>query len=159
MLSREFEVQRVEFKAGSEFAWLNSSLAVAARLRARTGFPRTEQWANPIRKYLKVLGRFGTDTGGVLVEVTGIWKGETMTQQIALVAERHGERIPSLLAAIVTGALLGGELTARGATRLSSCLPIEQLFKELNRRGLRLWLKRDRCTNWEPLVEIAEVQR
>jgi hypothetical protein len=159
VLSHEFDVQGIEFKAGSEFAWLNRSLAAVARLRARTGFPRLEHWANPIRKCLKVFGQFGTDAGGVLVEVTGVRKGETGTQQIALVAERHGERIPSLLAAIVTGALLRGELTARGAMRLSTCLPIEQLFEELNRRGLRWWLKRDRRANWQPLVEIAEVQR
>jgi len=159
VLSREFGVQGIEFKAGSEFAWLNRSLGAVARLRTRTGFPCLEHWADPVRKCLKALGQFGTDAGGVLVEVAGMWKGETATRQIALVAERQGERIPSLLAAIVTGALLRGELTARGSMRLSTCLPIERLFDELVRRGLRLWLKRDRSTNWQPLVEITELGR
>jgi len=159
VFSREFGAQGVEFKAGSEFAWLNRSLAAVARLRPLANFLSLENRADPIRKCLKVLGRLGTSAGGVLVEVTGIRDGETVTQQIALVAKRQGERIPSLLAAIVTGALLRDELTARGSMRLSTCLPIERLFDELVRRGLRLWLKRDRSTNWQPLVEITELGR
>jgi len=157
VLSREFDARGIEFKAGSEFAWLNRSLAAVARLRARTGFPRLEHWANPVRKCLKVLGRFGTSAGGVLVEVTGKRKGEAVTEQIALVAERYGERIPSLLAAIATGALLRGELTARGAVPLSTCLGIEHLFEELHTRGLRFWLRRDHGANWQPIVETAEI--
>src|SRR5437879_11028607 len=71
VLSREFGAHSVEFKAGSEFPWLNRSLGGVARFRARTGFPPLERWANPIRKCLKALGRFGTDAGGVIVDVAG----------------------------------------------------------------------------------------
>jgi hypothetical protein len=109
VLSREFGARRVEFKAGSEFPWLNRTLAIVAGSRAFTGFPRLDRWANPMRLFLKWLGRFGTDAGGVLVEVMGTKVGQTITRQIALVADQNGERIPSLLATIAVGMLLKDE--------------------------------------------------
>lgn len=151
VLSREFGVQRVEFKAGSEFSWLNRSLAVVARLRMCTKFPPLDRCADTIRKCLRCLGWFGTDAGGVLVEVAGTKNSEAATQQIALVAERHGERIPSLLAAIAVGTLVRGELVARGAVPLSTWITPPRLFDELRRRGLKLWLKPAVDAEWQPL--------
>jgi hypothetical protein len=153
VLFREFGVERAEFKAGSEFSSLNRSLALIARLRRRTGFPPLDRGADTIRKCLKCLGWFGTDAGGVLVEVDGTKNGEAATQQIAVVAERHGERIPSVLAAIAVGALSRNELVARGAVPLSTWINKTRFCKELRARGLKLWLKPLVDAAWHPLIE------
>jgi hypothetical protein len=156
--SRDFEAQRVEFKAGSEFPWLNRSLAVVARLRALTGFPPLARLADAMRIFLKLLGRFGTDAGGVLVEIAGTKKSEMLTEQVALIAENHGERIPSLPAAIAVAALLRGELTARGAVPLSTWISRARLFEEFRRRGLIWWLKPGGDFNWRALNNEADFQ-
>jgi hypothetical protein len=156
VLAREFGARQVEFKAGSEFPWLNRALALAARCRSLTGFPRLDRWASLLRTCLRWLGRFGTDTGGVLVEVTVTKSARTVTRQIALVADEQGERIPSLLAAIAVGALLRGELTARGAVPLSSWIAPQQLFHELRCRGPRLWSKSALDANWQPVPDKTE---
>ena len=158
VLAREFGARRVEFKAGSEFPWLNRALAIVSRCRALTGFPPLDRWANLMRVCLKWLGRFGTDAGGVLVEVVGTKGGQTVTRQIAVVADQQGERIPSLLAAIAVGALLRGELTARGAVPLSSWLATPQLFHELRCRGLHLWSKSALDASWQPLLDKTETE-
>ncbi len=151
VLAREFGVRRVEFKAGSEFSWLNRALAITARCRAFTGFPALDHWANPLRVCLKWLGRFGTDAGGVIVEVVGAKRERAVTRQLAIVAAEKGERIPSVLAAIAVDALLRGELAARGAVPLSSWLGAPQLFDELRSRGLHLWSKQSLATSWQRL--------
>jgi saccharopine dehydrogenase-like NADP-dependent oxidoreductase len=151
LLPRYFGARRVEFKAGSEFAWLNRTLAAAARLRERTGFPPLERWSDALRSALRVVGRFGTDRGGVLVEVAGIKNGAPARAQIAVVAEEHGERIPSVPAAIAVAALLGGEVSARGIVPLNAWIAPPRLFEELSRRGLRLWLKPAAHSVWRAL--------
>lgn len=151
VLSREFGASRVEFKAGSEFPWLNRALAIVGGIRALSGFPPLDRWAGSMRLGLKWLGRFGTDAGGVVVEVAGAKQGQVIVRQLAVVADEKGERIPSLLAAIAVGALLRGDLKARGAVPLSSWISPKQLFDELQCRGLRLWSKTSVDVNWQPL--------
>ena len=148
--SRNFGAQSVEFKAGSEFPWLNRGLALAAWMRAHTRFPPLDRWAGAMRRGLRLIGRFGTDRGGVLVEVSGSRQGVTGVQQIAVTAEERGERIPSLLAAITAAALLRGELTGSGALPLRTLLAPAHLFSELHRRGLRTWLRPDSGSVWQP---------
>jgi len=149
LFQRFFEAQQVEFKAGSEFAWLNRGLAIVARLRARTGFPRLEDWTNILRKALRVIGRFGTDRGGVLVEVAGTKNGARVQQQIAVVADRKGERIPAVPAAIAVAALLGDEVKDRGVVPLHTWLSLTKLFKELSRRRLSIWFKPAADAAWQ----------
>jgi saccharopine dehydrogenase-like NADP-dependent oxidoreductase len=153
LLPRYFGVGRVEFKAGSEFVWLNRGLAAAARLRARTGFPALERWSDALRRGLRVLGRFGTDRGGVLVEISGTKNGAPAEVQIAVVAERHGERIPAVPAAIAVEALLRGEVSARGVVPLHTWIAPVRLFEELSKRGLKLWLKPAAGCGWRRLSE------
>lgn len=158
VLAREFGVRRVEFKAGSEFPWLNRTLAIVGRGRALTGFPPLDHWAGPMRVCLKWLGRLGTDAGGVLVEVSGTKRGQEVERQLAVVAVEKGERIPSLLAAIAVGALLRGELTARGAVPLSSWLVPQRLFHELRCRELHLWSRAVGDASWQPMLDPRETE-
>ena len=81
-----------------------------------------------------------------------------VTEQIALIAEHHGERIPSLPAAIAVGALLRGEVTARGVVPLSTWITRAQLFEEFRQRGLRWWLKPGGDFNWRALNNEADFQ-
>jgi hypothetical protein len=153
LFAREFGARRVEFKAGSEFPWLNRALALAARLR----FPALDRCASSTRIFLKLLGHFGTDAGGVLVEIEGRGEEQFVRQQIAVVALNHGERIPALLAAIAVRALLGGELTARGWMPLATCLATTTLFKEFHRRGLQFWLKTEANSEWRRLHNAIDL--
>src|SRR4029453_3366429 len=129
-----------------------------ARLRALTGFPPLGRLADAMRIFLKLLGQFGTDAGGMLVEIAGTKKSEMLTEQVAFIAEHHGERIPPLPAAIAGGALRRGELTARGAVPLSTWISRARLFEEFRRRGLRWWLKPGGDSNWRVLKNGADFQ-
>lgn len=149
LLPRYFNVASAEFKAGSDFATLNRFLAVGAWLRARTGFPPLEYLSNAMRYALLVIGSFGTDRGGVVVEVSGTRNGLPIQQQIAVVATQHGERIPAIPAAIAVAALLQGKVADRGVVPLHTWLPSSHLFEELLRRGLRLWWKPTKNSDWQ----------
>jgi saccharopine dehydrogenase-like NADP-dependent oxidoreductase len=149
LLPRYFKVESAEFKAGSDFATLNRLLAVGAWLHAHTGFPPLERLSNAMRHALLILGRFGTDRGGVVVEVTGTRNGMPIQQQIAVVAEQHGERIPAIPAAIAVAELLQGKITDRGVIPLHTWLTPSRLFEELLRRRLHLWWKPAKNSNWE----------
>jgi saccharopine dehydrogenase-like NADP-dependent oxidoreductase len=157
LLPRYFNVSSAEFKAGSDFAMLNRFLATGAWLRARTGFPPLERLSNAMRHALRVIGWLGTDHGGVVVEVAGIRKGMPIQQQIAIVAEQHGERIPAIPAAIVVAALLRGEIADRGVVPLHICITTSHLLEELPRRGLRLWWKPAKGSDWE-IFDTKEAQ-
>lgn len=149
LFPRYFGTQRVEFKAGSEFVWLNRSLALIARVRARTGVPQIERWTSLLRKALRVLGIFGTDAGGVSVEVSGSKNCVPVQEQIAVTAERNGERIPAIPAALAISALLGGEISARGIVPLHSWIAPDKLFSALSARALRLWRKQTPDAPWQ----------
>lgn len=144
-----FGVRRVEFKAGSEFASLNRCLAAGAWLRAHTGLPPLERCSGMLQRALSIFGSLGTDRGGVLVEVTGTKSGRPTEWQIAVVAEQHGERIPSIPAAVATGALLRGEVAHRGVVPLHDWITPARMFECLAERGLRVWSRSAAGHPWQ----------
>lgn len=140
----------VSFKAGSEFAWLNRTLAVAAAARARFGRPRhPERFTSLVRGFSWLLGRAGDEAGGFMVEVSGHVNGGRITRAVGMTAVRAGGRIPALLAAIAVEEVLAGRLTRPGATSLSGWLPAERMWAGLQAREVTLW-HRDDAGAWRP---------
>lgn len=135
----------VSFKAGAEFTWLNRALGVLAKARARTGRPRAPQRLTPLlRGATWLVGRAGDEAGGFAVSVTGMSGGRRVTRRLAMTADHHGGRIPSLLAGIAVEKVLAGDLQTRGVVPLDSWLSPAELYAALAGRGVRLWRGSDR---------------
>lgn len=152
ILPRVFGVGGVEFKAGSEFAWLNRSLRVAGRMRRRIGHPQLERWVPVFRRMIRLLGVFGTDRGAVLCEFVGRVGGRRETIQLAVTAVSEGHRIPAVLAGIAVGNLIRGTVASEGVVSLHSWMGASRIKGELSRRGLQLLWKPHRATAWEPFA-------
>ncbi|HEX6674151.1 MAG TPA: hypothetical protein VF486_03885, partial [Actinomycetes bacterium] len=148
VLPELFGVGTVTFKAGSEFPLLNRLLGAAAALRARTGHPRLEAYTSLVRGLSWLVGRFGNDAGGVILQVTGCRGGMPRHQAVAVVGEHDGGRIPTVLAGMAVEELLAGRLATPGIADLRSWLPQDRLVQGLARRGLRLWWRQD-AGAWE----------
>ena len=152
VLSDLYSADTISFKAGSEFAWLNRLLGLAALLRARTGRPRRpERLTTAVRASSWLVGRFGDESGGFLVEVTGEQAGRPVRRGFAMTAEADGGRIPSLLAGIAVQEVLDGRLAAPGYCPPHVWLPPEQAWQALATRGLELW-RRNEGEPWRRLV-------
>jgi hypothetical protein len=144
-----FGAGTVTFKAGSEFAWLNRTLAAAAATRARFGRPRRPDRFTPlVRGFSWVVGRAGDEAGGFLTAVTGHRDGRLVRQEIGMTAEREGGRIPVLLAAIAVEEILAGRLARPGVTPLDGWLPAERMWSSLTARDVALWQRADDST-WQ----------
>ncbi|MCH8274794.1 MAG: saccharopine dehydrogenase NADP-binding domain-containing protein [Armatimonadetes bacterium] len=144
-----FGVDGVEFKSGSEFAWLNRSLSLLARLRLRTGFPPLERLAHLFRTTIRFPGMFGSDSGGVLVEVMGRRAGELVRHEVCITSADGGERIPTVLATIAVLALLRGEVKELGLVPHHTWLRKDRFEEELIKRGLRIWWKSNQSSGWQ----------
>ena len=150
VLPEMFGVQTVEFKAGSEWALLNRMLSLAGSIRARTGHPKWERYTDLVRAISWAIGRFGKNRGGVVFEIGGRANGQPLTHRVAVVGEREGGRIPSVLAAIAVEEMLAGRLTGTGLLSLRDWIAPERLLEFLGERGLRvLWLPQG-GTRWRP---------
>jgi len=155
VLSDLYGADTISFKAGSEYAGLNRLLGVAALLRARTGRPRRpERLTTVVRASSWLVGRFGDDSGGFLVEVTGQQAGCPVRRGFAMTAAADGGRIPSLLAGIAVQEVLNGRLTAPGYGPPQVWLTPQQAWQALAARGVALW-RRDEDESWRRLVPEA----
>lgn len=66
-----FAARTVEFRAGLELAAMNRGLAALSWLRGWLGFGMPGWLVSAVLAGAKMLGPFGTDTGGMVVSVTG----------------------------------------------------------------------------------------
>lgn len=138
LFPRWFGARTVEFKAGSEFAWLNTQLALLARLRAATGFPPLERLATLFAPLIRGIGRFGTDVGGGLVEVTGLQGGGPHVERVAIIADSDGPRIPAVPASIAAQGILEGRARGTGLLPLHEAFDPAWFLARLRERGLRV---------------------
>jgi len=134
-----FGVGTVSFKAGSEWPTLNRLLGWAAALRARTGHPRLEGLTSLVRGISWLAGRLGDAAGGVIFELTGRSGGRVRQESLAVVGERDGGRIPSVLAGMAVEELLAGRLDQPGVADLRTWISQDRLLDGLGRRALVLW--------------------
>lgn len=149
VLPELFGVGTVEFKAGSEFAFLNRMLAFLAVLRARTGHPTLERYTTVVRAVSWFVGRWGRDAGGVICEVTGDVGGRVRREAVAVVRSDEGARIPIVLAGIAVSEVLAGRLVQPGVADLRTWVTEERLLTGLRERGLTMWRRTD-AEHWRP---------
>lgn len=143
-------VQTVEFKAGTEWPFLNWLLGVAAQIRAATGYPEWERFSLLVRSISWLFGRLGKDAGGVVFEISG-FSGKVMkTHRIALTSQHDGGIIPVLLASIGTIRLLYGGLTIKGIAPLHRWIDPGDLLIELQMRGIEIWWQGHGSNRWKP---------
>jgi hypothetical protein len=110
-------VHTVTFHAALELKVQHIGLWIAAALR-RTGLPLPlERWARALDAVSSRLESFGTDTGGMLVSLTGILEdGRTGCVEWHLTAEAgHGPEIPCMPAIVLARKLVAEEGPAPGA--------------------------------------------
>ena len=110
-------LQSAEFRAGLELSVLHLGLSLAAGLR-RCGL--VPNWA-PHARWLKYLSecllRFGSDSGAMHVEVTGVDRaGQMSKRRWTLLAQGgDGPQIPATAAVVLVRKLCSGQLTGSGA--------------------------------------------
>jgi hypothetical protein len=134
---RYFGTETVEFRIGSEFEALNSSLAVLRTLTQAMKFS-AESLIPIARILIYAAAPFGTTAGGVVVEVSGYSGEEPRSESWCVFAEEGGEHIPSIPAAIAARMILKGQMRAQGLASLADWIAPEELFKELGVRGIRV---------------------
>ncbi|MGQ0566079.1 MAG: DUF4166 domain-containing protein [Gemmobacter sp.] len=94
-----FGARTVDFRAGLELAAMNRGLAVLSWLRAWAGFGLPGWLVAAMLGAARLLGPFGTDTGGMAVTVTGRVGGAWVRRDWRLVVRRgEGPFVPAVAA-------------------------------------------------------------
>ena len=158
LLPELFEVKTVEFKAGTEWAFLNRLLGMAAGIRKITGYPNWENFTLMVRAFSWLMGRFGKDEGGAVFEIKGFVNNLLITRRIAIIAKTDGGIIPAILASIATKKLISGDLQKKGLIPLNDWISAEELLKEFADRNLEIWWKPDDTGRWR-LFDYVDYQR
>jgi hypothetical protein len=132
---RDPSLGQVTFHAGLELAvmhlglWLLSWPVRAGVLRSLLPL------AAPLTAIARLLEPFGTDRGGMFVELSGTDRtGRPLSKAWTLIAERgDGPWVPTLAALIVVRKLLDGSLGVRGARACLDLFDIAEVEAELAR--------------------------
>lgn len=138
VLPELFAVSSVEFKAGSEYAWVNRVLARLGWLRARTGHPRWERYTQAMRALSWLVGRLGHDRGAAMFEITGRAEGRPRVFRYAVVTDRDGGRIPVAPAGMAIERMLDQRLPP-GIQPLDTWIPPHEFLAGLRDRGFKVW--------------------
>jgi hypothetical protein len=120
------------FRAGLELAVMHWGLCVASLLVRARLLRSLQPFARPFRWLAERLKNFGSDRGGMLVEVAGIDATGTPAHAAwSLVAEAgDGPVIPTLPALAVVRALADGRLTQAGAGPCVGVLDLDAIERE-----------------------------
>jgi saccharopine dehydrogenase-like NADP-dependent oxidoreductase len=133
-------VQTVEFRAALELKSQHAVLWAAAALR-RIGLPlalaRHAGWLNRVSN--KLLDRFGSPQGGMVVRVSGARPdGNHGVSTWTLIApDGNGPEIPCMAALLLTDRLVRGTLTARGAMSCMGLLTLDDFNPHFDQWGMR----------------------
>lgn len=128
------QVRNAIFRAGLEVSFLHLAIW-ALSLPVRAGWIKSlAPFAEPLRDAAAFFRPLGSDCGGMLVEVTGVYgDGAHLHVTWTLIAEAgDGPQIPALPALCVIQALIDGRLSRRGAVAcvgLIDLAAIERQFK------------------------------
>jgi hypothetical protein len=120
------------FRAGLELSIMHLGLC-AAGLFVRVGLlPSLMAFARPFRWMAEQLKRFGSDRGGMMVEVSGLDAAGTSIRAIwSLIAEAgDGPFVPTLPALAAIRALADGSLAEPGARACVGVLDLDRIGRE-----------------------------
>lgn len=132
-------VRHAVFRAGLELSFLHSGL-MALGVLVRAGLMKNlVPLAEPLRDAAMLFRRFGSDCGGMTVDVDGIYAdGTRLAVTWTLIAESgDGPKIPTLPALIIVRQLLEGRLALRGATACAGVLDLAAIEAEFKRFNIR----------------------
>lgn len=97
-----YKARSVIFRAGLELGLMNRGLAFMGFLRRRRLLPDLRRLFRPLFWLSKRLAPFGSDTGGMIVEVTGLDRGQPTRRRWQLIATAgEGPFIPAIPARAV----------------------------------------------------------
>ncbi|HET6646401.1 MAG TPA: saccharopine dehydrogenase NADP-binding domain-containing protein [Pyrinomonadaceae bacterium] len=130
-----FGAGTVVFKIGSEFNWLNKSLAAIRAIKMCLGLTKLRTFMPVFRAFLRLASLIGTSQGAMMVEVTNGRGNKQRKMKLAVYKKTDGHVIPALLPAIATKSLLDGELSGVGIPNLAEWISTDRLFRELANRG------------------------
>ena len=103
-----FGARSVLFRAGLELGLMHWGLAAFGYLRALHILPSLEHFLGPILWMSRRLERFGTDRGGMAVDVAGIAGGKAIRRRWQVIAEKgDGPFIPAVPALAITRKMPG----------------------------------------------------
>lgn len=147
-------VRNAIFRAGLEVRimhyglWLLGLLVRARLLKSLTPL------AEALRDGATLFRRLGSDSGGMLVEVTGRYAdGARLKSTWRLLAfSEDGPKIPALPALCVIRALLDGKMRARGAMPCVGVISLETLEREFKRFAIEVERETDSLER-EPLFQ------
>lgn len=132
-----FGTARVEFRIGSELGALNVLLSALRCIKQVLKIPKP--WLIPIaRSLIQIAAPFGSTAGGVIVEITGYAGEECRSETWCVFADRNGERIPSIPAAIAADMVLRRAIPGGGIAPLPDWITRDQLLSELVARDIRV---------------------
>jgi saccharopine dehydrogenase-like NADP-dependent oxidoreductase len=118
------------FHAGLELGLMHNGMRILSAMRCRGLLPRLTLLAGVMTRPAQFLGRFGTDTGGMVVEAEGLdANGHAVRAEAQLTATNgHGPVIPSLAAVALLKQIAEGKLTFRGASHAGRILKAEEIM-------------------------------
>ena len=96
--------------------------------------PGPERLAKPLLALKPVFNRFGSDTGGMFVVLSGI-APDGASKQVAwhvIARQNHGPYLPQMPATILTRKLLSGALTVRGAVPCLGLMSLSEFDSEVS---------------------------
>lgn len=123
-----FGASTVEFRAGSELKILNAAVSLLARIK--TDWTRQ---ARLLRRAMACFSFFGSDAGGIGVEVTT----SSTKRRVSLIAASRGQRIAAMPASVMTAQLISG-VRYHGLVSHKDWLSHDQLADECRKRGFEL---------------------
>jgi hypothetical protein len=135
----------VEFRAALELKIAHVGLWVAAALR-RIGVPLPlQRYAATLDRWARVLDRFGSETGGMLVALTGVrLDGSTARVEWHMTARMgHGPEIPCIAAILLARKLVHGALAQTGAFACMGFLSLAEFERELARWDISCVVEED----------------
>ncbi len=136
-----FGARTVEFRAGLELGWMQSSLALLSWFRARGLMPSVARFTPVFHRVATWFEGAGTDRGGMVVEIRGEIDGSPATRRWTLIAEAgDGPFIPAIPALIAINKLVAGQYTP-GARPALAIFSLEEAEKALSR--LKVTTRRD----------------
>ncbi len=119
-----------KFYAGLELGLMHHGLRIAGALRRWKLLPRLDRLTGLFLQLSRPLGIFGSDTGGMVVEVGGAdAAGVPVCATSRIVAKSgHGPIIPSLAAVALLKRLALGKLVFRGAGHAGKHVEIDEIM-------------------------------
>lgn len=140
LVPRRFpSVRHAIFRAGLELSFQHLAL-LALSFLVRSGLLKSlAPLAEPLRDAAKLVRGFGSDCGGMTVDVTGVYAdGARLHTTWTLIAEQgDGPRIPTLPALAVVRRLLDGRLNQRSAGACVGVLDLAAIEAEFARYNIR----------------------